>query len=212
MNIVCIKAGSRYKAEYVNRLYSMVARQASFPFKFFCYTEKPDGIRPEVLTRPLYYAFDPAWWNKLWLFKPLPELADDYILALDLDIVITASLDFLSFYKGSFCGLRDWSQPEKYNGSMWLLKPGYRTDVWEDFIEDADAIMHRLYSDQEWLTEKIPVADDFEQIAPGKILSFRQHFWQKQEWQKGGAIYSFHGLPKPHEVVGRVPWIKENWR
>lgn len=217
MQFVCIKAGSRYKADYVNRLYSMVSRHYHAQFDFYCYTDKPEGIRPEVLTRPLYYAFDPAWWDKIWLFKPVAELANDYICALDLDLVITGSIDWLSFYRGSFCGLRHWHDPAAWNGSMWLLKPGYLTEVWDDFIDDAFAIMNRLYSDQEWLSEKIPDADDFETIAPGQVLGFRDHYWKqkltdgKRTFTDTGSIWVFHGLPKPHEVTSTIPWVKENW-
>ena len=38
-NVVCIKWGEKYSAEYVNRLYGMVQRQLSLPHRFVCLTE-----------------------------------------------------------------------------------------------------------------------------------------------------------------------------
>ena len=48
VNIICMKWGDKFPAEYVNRLYGMVARNLSIPFRFVCFTENNDGIRDEV--------------------------------------------------------------------------------------------------------------------------------------------------------------------
>lgn len=216
MNIACIKYGSKYKAEYVNRLYSMLARHAGFPFKFYCYTEKPEGIREEVNTRPLYYAFDPAWWDKVWLFQPPDELADDYLMTIDLDVVIIDSIGFLGEYKGDFC-IADNAWPtdtSPYDGSLWIKKPGYGAHVWDNFCDNAFAIIHSYYSDQEWIANQLPGADSINQLWPGKYRSYKKDFHHANP-QPGppedAAFYTFHGLPKPHEVT-HIPWVKQNWR
>src|SRR5882757_6595563 len=46
--VVCVKWGIKYDATYVNRLYAMVRRNLTPPFRFVCLTDSRAGIRPEV--------------------------------------------------------------------------------------------------------------------------------------------------------------------
>ena len=43
--VVCVKWGTGYGAEYVNRLYGMVSRQITPPFRLVCLTDDRNGIR-----------------------------------------------------------------------------------------------------------------------------------------------------------------------
>lgn len=45
---VCMNWGTVYGADYVNRLYSMIARNTQHPFRLVCYTDSRVGIRSEV--------------------------------------------------------------------------------------------------------------------------------------------------------------------
>ena len=47
-HVICMKWGTKYGPEYVNRLYAMVRRHLSGPFNFVCLTDNAAGIRPEV--------------------------------------------------------------------------------------------------------------------------------------------------------------------
>jgi hypothetical protein len=42
-----MKWGDKFPSEYVNRLYAMVNRNLSIPFRFVCFTENDSGIRNE---------------------------------------------------------------------------------------------------------------------------------------------------------------------
>ena len=42
--VVCVKYGTKYGANYVNRLASMVRRQSSVDVDFFCLTDDPAGF------------------------------------------------------------------------------------------------------------------------------------------------------------------------
>jgi len=44
VNVLCMKWGNKYPADYVNRLYSMVARNMQRPFRFICLTEDSVGL------------------------------------------------------------------------------------------------------------------------------------------------------------------------
>ena len=43
-NVLCLKWGKRYGAEYVNRLYRGVKANLSGPFRFVCVTDDPTGL------------------------------------------------------------------------------------------------------------------------------------------------------------------------
>lgn len=51
--IICMKWGTKYGPEYVNRLYNMVARNLTLPFTFACLTDDSSGIRDEVVCYPI---------------------------------------------------------------------------------------------------------------------------------------------------------------
>ena len=47
-NVICMKWGDKYSADYVNILFNMVSRNLNKPFKFVCFTDDPIGIDPRV--------------------------------------------------------------------------------------------------------------------------------------------------------------------
>ena len=51
--IICINWGTKYGSTYINRLYAMVERNITPPFRFVCFTDRNNGIRPEVECHPL---------------------------------------------------------------------------------------------------------------------------------------------------------------
>ena len=98
-NVVCIKWGEKYSAEYVNRLYGMVQRQLSLPHRFVCLTEDSTGIDSVIETLPLIRTDLKHSYTKLQLFlNPLHDIQGQ-ILFLDLDTVILNSIDDLFLLK-----------------------------------------------------------------------------------------------------------------
>lgn len=101
--IMCINWGTRYGAPYINRLYAMVARNITPPFKFVCFTDVTEGVSPEVICHdlPPLDVTQPkntrGKWQKarLWA-ETLPDL-DGPVLFMDLDVVVPGSLD--SFFE-----------------------------------------------------------------------------------------------------------------
>ena len=51
--VICINWGTKYGPPFINRLYAMVARNITPPFRFTCFTDNTAGIRPEVDCQPL---------------------------------------------------------------------------------------------------------------------------------------------------------------
>lgn len=241
VNIICLKWGNKYPAEYVNRLYRMVKKNITLPFRFVCLTEDTEGVHPDIEILPI--EIDPelhGWWYKLQLFKS--ELYDlsGPTLFLDLDVVIVANIDDMFLYAPQkFCIINDLQKGKVYNSSVFRLNIGSYANVWESFAADKKGITERLHGDQDWISEEITDAS----IWPKEwVVSFKKqcnarsnrswgiigHFLRKNGFLKttGEAsippqakIVYFHGKPDPCDVADApydmwriAPWINDAWK
>ena len=96
LNIVCLKWGTKYGPEYVNRLYSMCKKFYTKSFKFYCATDNPTGIRKEVniLNLADYEVSDGKWGGKVFTAEKI-KLLNSFktkTLLLDLDILILGDI------------------------------------------------------------------------------------------------------------------------
>lgn len=146
INIICLKWGERYSAEWVNRLYTMVERNCKSDFQFYCCTEDPNGIRSEVNIIPLQihkYNID-KWWWKLWFFSeefPLKEKCLyfdlDTVIQNDISEIVNYEVDKPHFLKGYLWGNPDFAKPDManiVNSSIMLWDPGTGVEFWDKFI------------------------------------------------------------------------------
>ena len=88
VNIICVKWGTKYSADWVNRLLYMCSINISIPFNFYCYTDESSGLNKKVKIIPIttedYYE---GYWNKLCMFQEDFIDSGDINLFFDLDIV-----------------------------------------------------------------------------------------------------------------------------
>ena len=126
--IVCIKWGTLFGPEYVNRLYSGVRRNMRRPVRFICMTEDTRGFHPdiEMLDLPVEPFLGPmndalavanrqGAMRKVSLFKPglIPNL-EGPVLGFDLDVVITGRLDDIyDMAPGKIAMRHDWTEKRK---------------------------------------------------------------------------------------------------
>ena len=117
VNVICMKWGTVYGPEYVNRLYGMTARNLSRPFRFVCLTDNDDGLRGEVETAPIPdIRLDPPYrrtaWRKLVLHRAGIGGLSGPTLFFDLDIVIVGPLDpFFERAPGNFASFTTGPTP-----------------------------------------------------------------------------------------------------
>lgn len=68
VSILCVKWGTKYGPEYVNRLYKAVDRFTSTcKFEFYCLTDNSDGIDERIVILPLLIELT-GWWDKAQVF------------------------------------------------------------------------------------------------------------------------------------------------
>jgi hypothetical protein len=225
ITVCCIKAGTKYGVEYVNRLHNMVSRNVhSTPYEFVCFTERElpkSGFNKGIRFAPLPTTYT-GWWHKMGLYKAkLPGVYTEKILYIDLDVVVAGELDTLMAYESDFATAKDWPtgsvqkdsvKDKQGNTSVVLLKVGSQAKMWDRFSKDPAGeikayIGNRMGDgDQEWINKAYPECMD---LLPEKFVqSYKLHKLQAVP-PSDCAIVMFHGTPKPHECGG---WVKEFWR
>ena len=227
VNVVCVKWGDKYSSEYVNNLYSMVSRNLSREFRFVCFTENPEGIKPGVEVFPFEDDYLPGWWNKVSLFKPRLFDLEGTTLYLDLDVVIVDSIDCFFDQPGQFCIIRDWicematRRDDMWNSSVFRYEIGDMSHVWNDFKPKWKRVLKKYrWGDQKWITEKIPNATvwDKEWCRSFKWCCSSGDNVSHPIIPSNSKIIVFNGHPKPHEAIsgfkkyGPSRWIGEYWK
>ena len=157
-NVICIKWGTKFGPEYVNKLYKMVEKNLTLPHRFVCFTDNAEGIVEGIEVRPLPELNDEGipdrMWKKLGLFaNPLADLTGT-ALFLDLDIIIRSSLDPFFEVEGSFLISKDYDFPHDIigNSSVFRFEVGKHPDIIENFYKEGLTIRERYKNEQAFLS------------------------------------------------------------
>ncbi|RYF89096.1 MAG: glycosyltransferase, partial [Chitinophagaceae bacterium] len=160
--IFCMKWGTLYGADYVNRLYSMVSRNLSYAFKMVCFTDDVSGIDPHIQTFPIPDMDLPGgiperMWKKLSTMKENLYGLEGTALFLDLDIVIVESIDPFFEVEGDFWIIHDYLKKWRMTGnsSVYRFEIGKHGYVFDDFLKNFDTIREEHRNEQEYLTAAI---------------------------------------------------------
>lgn len=240
ISIICMKWGTVYGPEYVNILHAMVKRHLSLDHDFICFTDDRTGINKNIECRDLPNislgsAPSFAGWRKISTLSP--ELGiEGTILFLDLDLVITGSIDCLFDYKpGSFCIIENWSQMNQMTGnsSVYRYEAGTHNDIFEHFNNNCEDVYANYKSSQLYMTRKVAENHKVEFWPDEWVRSFKRHsipnrfmrYFVKPKLPKNCKVLVFHGPPKPSEAAvgfwenkGKQrkilpsPWILDHWR
>ncbi len=229
--VVCMKWGTAYSADYVNRLYRGVMRHVNRPTRFVVFTDDEAGLAPGIEMRPLPHVALPQTgmrrgpWLKLGLWaRELGGLSGD-VLFLDLDVVITGGLDaFFDHEPGCLCLIRNWTQWNDGigNSSVMRFRVGSASHLVDAFEQNAVAMSYRYVNEQTYLTKESGLPTRF---WPAEwCVSFKHGL--KPRWPMNLVqtapppppscrIAVFTGHPRPHEAqTGEWParWYKKFYK
>lgn len=220
--VICINWGTKYGPRFINRLYAMVARNITPPFRFTCFTDDTAGIRHEVDAQPLpeIPIEIPKTRRGIWPKSRLwgERLADltGNVLFLDLDIVITGSLDDLFTYgdPDQVILSRNAAKPFERLGqtSCFRFPVGKLLPLQEAFCADPIAISDKYVYEQRFVTRKAPGGID---LFPSPwirhfryqcIPLFPLNWWMTPQAGKDARVVIFPGGVHP-EVAIRGGWV-----
>jgi len=230
ITVLCVRFGTKYGREYVERLRNMVSRHLTVPYEFACLTDDHHDI-PGV--RKIYQPnanYPKGWWHKVHMFDDKLPISGR-ILYLDLDVVIHANMDKLSrYHPTSFIGIHDFNrkfQPnwQYLNSSVMAWTHGTQTHIYTQFKKDPSQAQ-RLQGDQDWIwklsRETIKFwPRDWVQSYKWEIRS-REELTVAQTTRRfktvrhdvrphpDCSIAVFHGEPNPQDVEDQ--FVVDNWQ
>lgn len=206
--------GHKYSRVDADRLKQAVNTNLSEPHRFLVFNDEDSNLPSEcfpLMAMPGCFArlrvFEPSWLVKYGIHE------GDVLVTLDLDLLITGSLDGLFNRDEPFTILQNvnTANPCPYNGSIWMLQIGHRPDVWTEFSLDAYHGLHVPYyefpDDQGWLAFKLPNASAF---GPRDgIYAFKKRGWPKGDALPSNArIVAFPGHRQPNQFR-HIDWIRQ---
>lgn len=228
INIICLKWGTKFSPEYVNRLYLGFKRNTTIPFKFHCFTDDPKGLHPEVVAQQLPKTGLTGWWNKLWLFnKDLPITGR--VVYADLDTLIVRNVDDILSHDQGFAILRDLYTVEKNpktheaQSAFMSFEAHKYSHLWDTFYPRAKQIIaeYKNFGDQVWIYRNEKNLTFYQDLFPKQLVSY------KVACLKGlpneARIVCYHGAPSIQQSIteditaqGRrckpAPWVADYWR
>lgn len=214
----------RYGADHVRVLQSMLARHLSVPHRFICVTDRP-GELPDIVTRPLdsRLLIPGTRYPKLMTFRPdaATFFGADRLLMLDLDVVLTGSIDPLIAGDHEFCA---WANPRfgrgtqirsRFNSSAVYLHAGARAEIWcrFDSLRSPEEVRQAGYSytDQAWMS-RLVAPDEWAWTADDGVYSYQQDC--RHALPTNARLVAFHGPVSPcmPHLQARHAWIRHHYR
>jgi hypothetical protein len=210
----------------------MVKRNITGPFRFVCLTDDPTGIVEGVECHPCPTVNFPEpyhnWgWRKLAVWdKTVAGLQPGDALFLDLDIVITGSIDIFFEIPGDFIVCPNWPRPgenhEIGNTSVFRFRVGAHPYLLESAEKDPEGVLASYDNEQIYVSLLINKGAKSFWKDP-LCCSFKVHCVPKgvRRWfleptlPEGTRIVIFPGVPNPHEAVAGVwpaPWYKKLYK
>lgn len=220
--ILSIRWGDKYGADYVNRLYGMVARHVTPPFRFYCLTDDPAGVRPEVTCLPLpdlgceMPRTRQGVWGKARLWRSDIGI-EGTVLFIDLDVVITGSLDDM-FSHGAPDDVilaRNPNTPFERLGqtSIYRFPVGKLAPLHRIFCADPQGVAERYVFEQRFVTRNAPGGVSFwpspwvRHFRWHCVPTFPTNYFRDPVLPAGTRVVIFAGaLNPPDAIAGR--WSK----
>lgn len=186
LTVACVRWGDKYGVEYVERLASGVRRNLRRSFVFVCFTDGVESLHgvEGVEARPLGQRCLEwrGWWTKAYLFSREARLTGR-VLYMDLDTVISGSLDDIAAFSGHFAalsaaGMANERRSTGTNSSVMSWDEtgaggALRLDAIYYLLEDAYAVVTAcVHKFDHWLEMVVRNPPALQQEFPGQIVEY----------------------------------------
>lgn len=211
----------QYSSQQVNAVISMLERYLTIPHKIVCITDDSVGIKCE--TYPLWNepnvqvaARQPNCYKRLKLFsKEMKHIFGERIASMDIDVIIRNNIDSILNRPEEFVIMRGRAAP--YNGSMYLMKAGARSHVWDTFDPVQSPKIVRKYktgprarsyygSDQSWISVVCP--DEVVWTPEDGVHIYASHVDKQGIVPDNNRMLFFAGAVKPWDSSFKLRFPK----
>jgi hypothetical protein len=218
----------RFTPEHVERLRIMLQRHLSLPHRLVCLTDHSgERFHPDVEVIPMWsdLASHGGCYRRLKVFsEEMRPLLGDRFLSIDLDVVITGSVDHVFSRPEPFIIWDDINPRQPYCGSMFMMNTGCRSRVWETFNRcAADELKERygyIGTDQAWIASVLSPNEVAKWTrADGVYSALEKRIRPKlsgpatQGLPGNSAMVFFHGKRDPSMIETQMqhPWVAEHY-
>lgn len=234
-NVICIKWGSKYSAEEVNKLYRSVKKNTSYDIDFYCFTENSQDLLKDIIIKALpELKMDPKY-NRL-MYRKEAALCDDNLGGLngqrvfffDIDSLIVGNLNEFFAYpqEKQFYIINDWRhrRGSKKNtvgqASCYSWVVGTLGYIKKYFEEHSQEVVEKYgTASQEYLSAKVIEKNSHLNFWPDSwFKSFRFHCipnyvmrWivaPKMPTNKDLKMIAFHGVTGIQDALEGV-WSRD---
>jgi hypothetical protein len=239
--VICMKWGTLYSADYVNRLYRGVMRNVTRPTRFVAFTDDATGLEPGIVVEPippihLAEGLKQGPWRKLALWSRQMGQLRGAVLFLDLDVVITGPLDgFFDYEPGKLGLIRNWTQATDGigNSSVMRFEVGSAAHLIDEFEKGGAPLTFEFDNEQIFLTKRsgLPIAfwpEEWCRSFKHELLpKWPARLIQPAVLMPGTRIAVFTGEPRPHNAakglwparwykkiyksIRPVSWLSDHW-
>ena len=194
ITVCCVLWGDKFSEDYVHKLKRAVEKNTTIEHEFVCLSDRQiEGVKTKILKGGYK-----GWWNKLQLFDG--EIKGR-IVYLDLDTLITSSIDWLLSYTGTFAGIEDLGVANAHQQHLkGVLQSGvmaWRSEAmdWIDFeFKFTQAVvMNKFRGDGEYLNSIVKSRDLLQHLYPNKVQSYKYTVYPDK--LEDTSIICFHGRP-----------------
>ncbi|HEX2949556.1 MAG TPA: hypothetical protein VHV83_08325 [Armatimonadota bacterium] len=217
VNVVCINCGDKHPDIYVDRLFSTTTKNLSYPFEFYCITDRPRPLRPEIKQIDCSNWGVSGWFTKIKIFDA-DALPFDNFLFMDISMIVLKDLEpLIDFAQGKdLVAMRDWHYNCFGSCTMWVQKSELVQTIWDEYAQGKEYTDLYLHGDQDYidavLREK-QLEDQVHYFPQEWFASYKRllktHRTAPAEADKmlsDARILKFHGHPRPHQLLN--PWLR----
>ncbi len=182
--VISTKKPFEFTSGDVNSLYMMLKKHYHKPFQLTCITDDPEGIDEGIKTLPLWDELRDmgGCFTRLVCFKEgMKDILGERFVSIDLDCVILKDITDLFDRDEDFVIWNSGNLKNPYCGSLWMLRTGTRTEVYDTFDRE------------EWIPNhkgRFPKGTDQYQIC--KALGDGEATWKK----KASGIFNYRKMRK----------------
>jgi hypothetical protein len=218
VEIVCVNAGDKFPDYYVERLYNMLCRKFSRPFRLTCFTDRGRDVNDDIVQVDIAPFSAKGPFNKVLLYNP-DVMPYDEALFMDITLVIKEELsgyvDYAKSLDKDLVAIRDWRRPVMNSCFQWITKNDTLRAVWD--VYDSDKYPEFRTKGDQFFTystlQALGLEHEIGYFPDGEIQSYKvlreahresdakfQELWAKTK------VIKFHGMPRQHDIVS--PWLQ----
>ena len=189
-----------YDESWVEKLYRGFARHLSVPFRFVCFTDRERTFKETGIAQERLATSEPHYGCLIEPFR-----LNEPTIICGLDMIVVRNVDHFGQYCLTAQNVALPSHPTNkakfgFINPVVFVPAGFRwlADEWRG-ENDMKFLQDRGFADAQ-------------ELWPAQILSLKLNAVPLGSQPPGAArIIYMHGNKKPHELVERVPWIKQHW-